>query len=83
MPILNAIGSSLVVVTAFGLTTALNYAFSGLIDRPLAAIFIAGGLVGSFGGALAAKDGRHYRTSDYGIFDTYLRCRRLHAMEKR
>ncbi len=55
MPILNAIGSSLVAVTAFGLTTALNYAFSGLIDWPLAAIFIAGGLVGSFGGALAAK----------------------------
>lgn len=55
MPILNAIGSSLVAVTAFGLTTALNYAFSGLIDWPLAAVFILGGLVGSFGGALAAK----------------------------
>lgn len=55
MPILNAIGSSLVAVTAFGLTTALNYAFSGLIDWPLAGVFIAGGLVGSFGGALAAK----------------------------
>ena len=55
MPILNAIGSSLVAVTAFGLTTALNYAFSGLIDWPLAATFIVGGLVGSFGGALAAK----------------------------
>lgn len=55
MPILNAIGSSLVAVTAFGLTTALNYAFSGLIDWSLAAVFILGGLVGSFGGALAAK----------------------------
>jgi uncharacterized membrane protein YfcA len=48
MPILNAIGSSLVAVTAFGLTKALNYAFSGLIDWPLAATFIVGGLVGSF-----------------------------------
>lgn len=55
MPILNAIGSSLVAVTAFGLTTALNYAFSGLIDWPLAVVFILGGLVGSFAGALAAK----------------------------
>ena len=55
MPILNAIGSSLVAVTAFGLTTALNYAFSGLIDWPLAAVFILGGLIGSFGGALAAR----------------------------
>ena len=55
MPILNAIGSSLVAVTAFGLTTALNYAFSGLIDWPLAGVFILGGLAGSFGGALVAK----------------------------
>lgn len=55
MPILNAIGSSLVAVTAFGLTTALNYAFSSLIDWPLALVFILGGLAGSFGGALAAK----------------------------
>lgn len=55
MPILNAIGSSLVAVTTFGLTTALNYAFSGLIDWPLACVFVAGGMVGSFGGALAAK----------------------------
>ena len=35
MPILNAIGSSLVSVTAFGLTTAGNYAWSGLVDWPL------------------------------------------------
>lgn len=55
MPILNAIGSSLVAVTAFGLTTAANYALSGLIDWPLAFIFIGGGVAGSFGGALAAK----------------------------
>jgi uncharacterized membrane protein YfcA len=55
MPILNAIGSSLVAVTAFGLTTALNYAISGLVDWPLAIVFIIGGMVGSYGGALAAK----------------------------
>ena len=56
MPISNAIGSSLVAVTAFGLTTALNYAFSGLIDWPLACVFILGGFAGSFGGALVAKN---------------------------
>lgn len=55
MPILNAIGSSLVAVTAFGLTTAFSYALSGLIDWPLALIFIVGGLVGSFAGAFAAR----------------------------
>lgn len=32
MPILNAVGTSLIAVTAFGLTTAANYAFSGLVD---------------------------------------------------
>ena len=55
MPMLKAVGSSLVAVTAFGLTTALNYAFSGLINWPLAAIFIAGGAFGGVLGALAAK----------------------------
>jgi uncharacterized membrane protein YfcA len=55
MPMLNAIGSSLVAVTAFGLTTALNYAFSGLIDWPLAAVFIGGGIIGGFVGTIAAK----------------------------
>jgi uncharacterized membrane protein YfcA len=42
MPMINAVGTSLVAVTAFGLTTAANYAFSGYIDWPLAGIFIAG-----------------------------------------
>ena len=45
MPILNAVGSSLVSVTAFGLTTAGNYAWSGLVDWPLAGLFVAGGLL--------------------------------------
>lgn len=55
MPILNAIGTSLVAVTAFGLTTALSYAASGLIDWTLAGVFIAGGLVGGVAGARAAR----------------------------
>lgn len=54
MPILNAIGSSLVAVTAFGLTTALSYAFSGLVDWPLAVVFIGGGVVGGLIGARVA-----------------------------
>jgi uncharacterized protein len=55
MPILNAIGSSLVSVTAFGLTTAGNYAWSGLVDWPLAGLFVAGGVLGGVLGARAAK----------------------------
>ena len=46
MPLINAIGSSLVSVTAFGLTTAASYALSGLIDWPLAFLFILGGALG-------------------------------------
>lgn len=62
MPIINAIGSSLVPVTAFGLTTAVNYAFSGLVDWMLAAAFIAGGIIGGFGGArLATLLAREHR----------------------
>jgi uncharacterized membrane protein YfcA len=60
MPLINAIGSSLVAVAAFGLTTATSYALSGLIDWPLAALFVAGGALGGIAGTrlahhLAAK----------------------------
>jgi uncharacterized protein len=46
MAIINAIGSSLFSVGSFGLTTALNYAASGLVDWPIAGLFIIGGLAG-------------------------------------
>jgi len=56
MPVYRAIGTSLVAVSALGLTTAANYAFSGLIDWPLAGTFIVGGILGSFAGtALAGR----------------------------
>lgn len=55
MPIINAIGSSLVAVTAFGLTTAISYAVSGLVSWPLAAVFIGGGVVGGQVGCFAAR----------------------------
>jgi uncharacterized protein len=48
MPIINAIGTSLLAVGAFGLATALNYAASGLVDWPVAAEFIGGGIVGGW-----------------------------------
>jgi len=55
MVMLNAVGTSLVAVTAFGLTTAANYALSGLVDWLLAAVFIAGGVVGGMIGTVLAK----------------------------
>ncbi len=50
MPTINAVGSSLLAVSVFGLATAGNYALSGLVDWPIAALFIAGGAAGSFAG---------------------------------
>lgn len=55
MEIIYAIGTSLFAVGAFGLTAATNYAVSGLIDWPIAAEFIAGGIVGGWLGALGAR----------------------------
>jgi uncharacterized membrane protein YfcA len=55
MSILNAVSSSLVAVTAFGLTTATSYAWSGLISWRLAGLFIAGGVVGGLAGTRSAQ----------------------------
>lgn len=55
MPMISAVGSSLVCVTAFGLTTALNYAVSGLVAWDIAAVFIAGGLAGGYFGRKSAR----------------------------
>jgi hypothetical protein len=55
MPLINAIGSSLVSVSAFGLTTAASYAWSGLVDWPLAGLFVIGGAVGGLFGTNLAR----------------------------
>ena len=55
MPIMNAVSSSLVAVTAFGLTTAASYAYSGLISWGLAGLFIVGGIVGGLIGTRSAR----------------------------
>jgi uncharacterized protein len=46
MPLISAIGSSLLAVTAFGVTTAVSYAISGLVDWRLAVMFVVGGGAG-------------------------------------
>jgi uncharacterized membrane protein YfcA len=55
MSIMNAVSSSLVAVTAFGLTTAASYAWSGLIWWGLAGLFIAGGIAGGLIGTRSAR----------------------------
>jgi uncharacterized membrane protein YfcA len=54
MEIIAAIGTSLFSVGTFATTTAINYGASGLIDWPVAAQFIGGGIVGGWLGALGA-----------------------------
>ena len=48
MPMIYAVGSSLLAVGAFGLTTAASYAFSGLVDWRVAAEYVGGGLAGGY-----------------------------------
>lgn len=55
MPLINAIGTSLIAVIAFGLTTTINYAASGLVDWGLSLVFILGGVAGAFVGAASGR----------------------------
>ena len=55
MPIFRAVGTSLVAVAAFGITTAANYATSGMVIWPLAGVFILGGVAGSLAGTRASR----------------------------
>jgi len=55
MSIMNAVSSSLVAVTAFGLSTAASYAWSGLVSWELAGVFVAGGFAGGFVGTRLAR----------------------------
>ena len=50
MATINAVGSSLVSVGAFGLTTAITYAIAGLVDWRVAGIFVLGGIIGGLAG---------------------------------
>lgn len=55
MPLPFAIGTSLVVVSALGMTTATSYALSGLVDWRVTALLIVGGMVGTMGGIALGK----------------------------
>jgi len=50
MPLPYAIGTSLFVVSALGLTTATSYAVSGLVDWPITGLLVAGGVGGTVAG---------------------------------
>ena len=50
MPLAEAASASLVAVTAFGLASASSYAWSGLVDWPVAGLLMAGGAAGAVAG---------------------------------
>jgi uncharacterized membrane protein YfcA len=55
MPLPYAIGTSLVVVTALGLTTATSYATSGMVDWAVTGLLVAGGVGGTIIGITLSK----------------------------
>lgn len=55
MPMIFAVGSSLLAVATFGLATALNYAASGLVDWPVAGLYVVGGVLGGLAGMRMAS----------------------------
>lgn len=50
MPLAEAASASLVAVMAFGLASASSYAWSGLVDWPVAGLLMAGGAAGAIAG---------------------------------
>ncbi len=60
MTMLHAVGSSLFSVGAFGATTATSYALDGMVDWRIAALFVAGGLIGGMiGAAFSSRLAKH------------------------
>ncbi|WP_274655227.1 sulfite exporter TauE/SafE family protein [Paenibacillus humicola] len=66
LPIVEAIGTSLFSVGTFGLTTAVSYSISGLVNWWIAIEYIAGGIVGGLiGTALASRWSEKRKTLQY------------------
>jgi uncharacterized membrane protein YfcA len=55
MTLSNAAASSLLSVALFGAATSANYAISGLVDWPVAALFVAGGAAGGWAGLRGSR----------------------------
>ncbi len=72
MPLITAVGTSLLAVGAFGLATALNYALSGLVDWAVAGEFIAGGLAGGVLGMRLANRLAGYKGALNTVFATVI-----------
>jgi len=62
MTMIDAIGSSLFSVGTFGLTTAMSYSISGLVDWWIFFLYVIGGIAGGIGGTmLSSRLGKNKR----------------------
>lgn len=68
LSMLDAIGSSLVSVGSFGITTALNYAMANMVAWSIAAEFIAGGVLGGWLGLRLAVYLARFRSALRWVF---------------
>ena len=80
MPLINAVGTSLLAVGTFGLTTAVNYALSGFVDWLMAGYFIAGGVAGGIVGTIAAGRLASRRNALARIFRWVVFCVSLYVL---
>ena len=82
MPTINAVGTSLMAVGTFGLATAINYAFDGMVDWPIAGEMILGGVAGGFlGMKLSTKLGKQKDTLNR-IFAILIFCVAAYVLYK-
>ncbi len=68
LPMINAIGSSLFSVGTFGLTTAVNYALSGLVNWLVVLDYVIGGTLGGILGARLANRLAHRKRALNMVF---------------
>ena len=71
---INAVGTSLLAFAAFGLATATSCALSGLVDWPLAGVFIVRGIVDGMVGTVVAKrlSGRGSLTTVFAVLISFV-----------
>lgn len=79
-----AVGTSLVAVAIFGLSTATRYGFAGKLDLPVAGLFIAGGVASGIAGTALAhrlprKALRHLFASVLVVVAAYMAVRNYGA----
>lgn len=80
MPVLNAVGSSLVSVAAVAATTATSYAFSHLVEWHITGLLMIGALVGGYVGVKLANRLGAYRRALTLLFSSVVALAGLYVL---